>query len=74
MRLSGLFGLCTSIAFVIGAASTALGTVAGTATGTRQTTIENAAGEKAKRPPPVRSDDRGEGDRQNREAVHQSDD
>ena len=48
MRLSSLFGLCTSIAFVIGAATTALAQSSEPQPETRQSTIENAAAEKAK--------------------------
>jgi hypothetical protein len=48
MRLSGLFGLCTSIAFVVGAASMALAQSPEPQPERRETTIENAAGEKAK--------------------------
>jgi hypothetical protein len=45
MRLSGLFGLCTSIAFLIGAATTAVAQPPEPET--RQSTIENTAAEKA---------------------------
>jgi hypothetical protein len=48
MRSNGLFGLCMSMAFVIGTASTALGQTPEPEPQTRQTTIESAAAEKAK--------------------------
>ena len=47
MRLTGLFGLCTSLAFVIGAASTALAQSREPEPETRQTIIVNAVEEKA---------------------------
>jgi protein tyrosine/serine phosphatase len=47
MRPDGLFGLCTSIAIVIGTASTAFGQTPEPEPQTRQTTIESAAAEKA---------------------------
>ena len=47
MRPNALFGLCTSIAFVIGTASTALGQTPEPEPQTRHTTIEGAAAEKA---------------------------
>ena len=47
MRPNGLFGLCTSMALVIGTASTALGQTPEPEPQTRQTTIESAAAEKA---------------------------
>jgi len=47
MRLSGLPGFCLSIAFVVGAATTALAQSSEPQPETRQSTIENAAGEKA---------------------------
>ena len=73
MRSNGLFGLCMSLAFVIGTASTALGQTPEPEPQTRQTTIESAAAEKAKEPLPLRSDHRGEGVHQNRESVQQPD-
>src|SRR5262245_21895694 len=48
MRLTGLFGICTSLAFVIGAANTALAQSQEPEPETRQTTIVNAVEEKAK--------------------------
>jgi hypothetical protein len=48
MRLSGLLGFCMSIAFVIGAAATALAQSSEPQPETRQSTLENAADEKAK--------------------------
>jgi hypothetical protein len=48
MRLEGLFGLCTSLAFVVGAASTALAQSPTPEPETRQTTLVNAVDEKAK--------------------------
>jgi outer membrane protein assembly factor BamA len=47
MRLTGLFRLCTSLAFVIGAATTALAQSTEPEPEARQTLVENAAGEKA---------------------------
>jgi hypothetical protein len=47
MRLTGLFGLCTSLAFVMGAATTALAQSQEPEPETRQTTIVNAVEEKA---------------------------
>ena len=47
MRSNDLFGLCLSMAFVIGTASTALGQTPEPEPQTRQTTIESAAAEKA---------------------------
>ena len=48
MRLTSLFGFCTSLAFVIGAATTALAqSTEPEPEPTRQTTIEKAAAEKA---------------------------
>lgn len=48
MRLSGLFGLCTSIALVTGTASTAFAQSPEPKLESREAAIENAAGEKAK--------------------------
>ena len=47
MRQSGLLGFCMSIAFVVGAATTALAQSSEPQPETRQSTIENAADEKA---------------------------
>jgi hypothetical protein len=48
MRLSGLLGFCSSIAFVIGAATTGFAQSSEPQPDTRQSTIENAAVEKAR--------------------------
>jgi hypothetical protein len=47
MRLSGLLGFCASVAFVVGAATTARAQSSAPQPETRQSTIENATDEKA---------------------------
>src|SRR5262245_29609402 len=48
IRFTGLFGLCTSLTFVIGGATTARAQSPEPQTETRQTTIVNAVEEKSK--------------------------
>ena len=71
MRPNGLFGLCTSIAFLIGTASTALGQTPEPEPQTRQTTIESAAAEKANELYPYEVTTAEKVITQNRESLHE---